>query len=48
MPVYSDVNYIPGSWIREKMSYMKPYISTLPLDKGGWGDLVPAEIREKR
>ena len=48
MPVYSDVNYIPGSWVREKMVYMKSYISELPLDKGGGGDLVPSEIRKKR
>jgi ATP-dependent DNA helicase RecG len=46
-PLYSDVNYIPGSWIRDKMAYVKPYISELPLEKGGSGDLVPEEIRKK-
>jgi len=47
MPVYSDVNYIPGTWIREKMQYMKPFLQDLPLDKGGRGDFVPDEIRKK-
>ncbi len=51
MPVYSDVNYIPGTWIREKMAYMKPFLSS-PLDKGGQGglfpEIIPESIREKR
>lgn len=25
VPVYSDCNYIPGSWIASKMEYLKPY-----------------------
>jgi ATP-dependent DNA helicase RecG len=41
MPVYSDVNYIPGSWIREKMIYMKPFLEEIPDD-------IPDEIRKKK
>ncbi len=41
MPVYSDVNYIPGSWIREKMSYLKSFLETIEDD-------IPLEIRKKK
>lgn len=41
MPVYSDVNYIPGSWIREKMTYMKPFFDDLLDD-------LPDTIRKKK
>ena len=41
MPVYSDVNYIPGSWIREKMVYMKSYLEEIPDD-------IPGAIRKKK
>ncbi len=41
MPVYSDVNYIPGSWIREKMSYMKPFLDEIVDD-------IPESIRVKK
>lgn len=41
MPVYSDVNYIPGSWIREKMSYMKPFLDEISDD-------IPQMIRTKK
>ena len=41
MPIYSDVNYIPGSWIREKMTYMKPYLEEIADD-------IPDEIRKKK
>lgn len=41
MPVYSDVNYIPGTWIREKMAYMKPFLSDI-------SEIIPESIREKR
>ncbi len=41
VPVYSDVNYIPGTWIREKMSLMKGYIDEI-------GDDIPDEIRKKK
>lgn len=55
VPVYSDVNYIPGSWIRDKMKLLSPLVkessegsdSGLPFDKGGWGDFVPEPIRKK-
>lgn len=41
VPVYSDVNYIPGTWIREKMSLMKGYIDDIEDD-------VPESIRQKK
>ncbi len=41
MPVYSDVNYIPGTWIREKMFYMKPFLDEIPND-------IPDVIRKKK
>ena len=41
MPVYSDVNYIPGTWIREKMPYMKAFLDEIPDD-------IPDEIRKKK
>jgi ATP-dependent DNA helicase RecG len=41
MPVYSDINYIPGTWIREKMSYVKPFLETITDD-------IPEEIRKKK
>ncbi len=41
VPVYSDVNYIPGSWIREKMSYMKPFLDEISDD-------IPQMIRTKK
>lgn len=41
MPVYSDVNYIPGTWIREKMVYLKPFLDDIPDD-------IPDAIRKKK
>ncbi len=41
MPVYSDVNYIPGAWIRDKMIYIKPFLEEIP-------DELPRTIREKK
>lgn len=41
MPVYSDVNYIPGTWIREKMLYVKPFLESIEDD-------IPEEIRKKK
>lgn len=41
MPVYSDVNYIPGSWIREKMTYLRSFLETIEDD-------IPLEIRTKK
>ncbi len=43
VPVYSDVNYIPGSWIREKMIFLKSYL--LDMDTL---DHLPKEIRSKK
>ncbi len=41
VPVYSDVNYIPGTWIREKMGLLKWYIDTLE-------PTIPEAIRTKK
>lgn len=41
MPVYSDVNYIPGTWIREKMTYMKAFLEEIQDD-------IPEEIRKRK
>lgn len=41
VPVYSDVNYIPGTWIREKMWLLKAYISEFTDD-------IPTSIRTKK
>lgn len=41
VPVYSDVNYIPGTWIREKMVFLRPYIRDIKSD-------IPEEIRMKK
>jgi ATP-dependent DNA helicase RecG len=41
MPAYSDINYIPSTWIRDKMVYMKPYISEIE-------DTIPTEIMKKK
>ena len=41
LPVYSDVNYIPGNWIREKMSLLRGFISE-------FSDDVPETIRTKK
>jgi ATP-dependent DNA helicase RecG len=41
VPVYSDLNYIPGIWIREKIVLLRSYLS------GNFADTVPVEIRLK-
>jgi len=41
LPVYSDVNYIPGNWIREKMALLRGYIDEIP-------DEIPDDIRQKK
>ncbi len=40
-PIYSDLNYIPDNWIREKMPLFRQAIRQIP-------DEIPREIREKR
>ena len=42
VPVYSDLNYIPGAWIREKIILLKSYLS------GTFPDTIPPEIRTKK
>ena len=41
VPVYSDLNYIPGTWIREKIVLLQSYIARTFTDN------VPHLIREK-
>lgn len=41
VPVYSDLNYIPGLWIREKIVLLRSYLA------GTFTDTVPVEIRRK-
>jgi ATP-dependent DNA helicase RecG len=41
VPVYSDCNYIPGIWIREKIVLLKQYIRDIP-------DGIPEAIRKKK
>jgi ATP-dependent DNA helicase RecG len=41
VPVYSDLNYIPGIWIREKIVLLRSYLV------GNFPDTVPVEIRAK-
>lgn len=41
VPVYSDVNYISGNWIREKMELLKSFIAEIP-------DEIPEKLREKK
>lgn len=41
VPVYADLNYIPGTWIREKILLLRDYIRDFE-------DQIPREIREKR
>lgn len=41
VPVYSDINYISGSWIREKMELLREYIINTP-------DTIPESIRTKK
>ncbi|GAB0174167.1 MAG: ATP-dependent DNA helicase RecG [Candidatus Altimarinota bacterium] len=40
-PVYSDVNYIPGSWIRDKMKLLSSFVSEIEDD-------IPDDIRKKK
>lgn len=41
IPVYSDCNYIPGTWIREKIVLLRQYIRDIP-------DALPEPIRKKK
>lgn len=41
IPVYSDLNYIPGTWIREKISLMRHAIADI-------SNTIPKEIRDKK
>lgn len=41
VPVYSDSNYIPGSWIREKIVLLRSYIDEIR-------DTIPDMIRIKK
>ncbi len=41
VPVYSDCNYIPGTWFAEKMEHLRPFLSQIT-------DVLPWEIRKKK
>lgn len=41
VPVYSDLNYIPGTWVREKILLLKNFIEEIP-------DTIPEGIRKKK
>lgn len=41
LPVYSDVNYIPGNWFREKMPYLRDFFDTIP-------DPLPQDFRKSK
>ena len=41
VPIYSDVNYISGNWIREKMELLKNFIADI-------ADEIPEKIRQKK
>lgn len=41
VPVYSDLNYIPGSWIREKIVLLKGMIADIP-------ETLPDAVRDKK
>ncbi len=41
VPVYSDANYVPGVWFREKMKYVRPHLSQVR-------DGLPLEIRKNK
>lgn len=41
LPVYSDINYIPGTWIRDKMLFCRPFLRELKSS-------LPEEIRTKK
>lgn len=41
VPVYSDANYVPGSWFREKMKLLSPYLAAVP-------EILPEEIRKTK
>ena len=41
VPVYSDLNYIPGTWIREKIVLLESYSART------FTDTVPSMIRTK-
>lgn len=41
VPIYSDINYISGKWIRDKMVLLREYIAI-------FSDIIPEEIRQKK
>ena len=41
VPVYSDCNYIPGSWFADKMKYVRSFLSEIE-------ERLPSEIRAKK
>jgi ATP-dependent DNA helicase RecG len=47
VPVYSDLNYIPGSWIREKIVLLRNFISEIP-DTIPWAILMKKWMRSRK
>lgn len=41
VPVYSDLNYIPGTWIRDKIALLREYIQEIPEE-------IPEPIRKRK
>lgn len=41
VPVYSDCNYIPGTWFSDKMHYLNSYIGEIE-------EVLPSKIRKKK
>ncbi len=41
VPVYSDANYVPGVWFREKMKYLRPHLGLVPSG-------IPEDVRKNK
>ncbi len=41
LPVYSDCNYIPGTWFADKMHYLRGFLSEIE-------EILPLQIRQKK
>ncbi len=46
VPIYSDLNYIPGAWIREKIVLLRNFISEIP-DTIPWAILTKKWMRSR-
>ena len=41
VPIYSDANYIPGTWFASKIGLLRPYLNEIE-------EVMPAEFRKKK